>query len=182
MIKLLQVAVLLGALTVVGATPAATGNAMTASLPEGFIVGFNQDPAAVAARCPPGYPQAIVQSEQSGVLTSGAYTGPVTASSEHCSLLLVVTEHELAVIRIDAGVLTLVTPDGDELHATYKAPGVFTGDLTLVGPSQHRANGPYTITGGTGIFAGASGHGHLGILADSEGGTWDLNGSLELPG
>ncbi len=182
MTKLLRVAALLAALTVVVATPAAAGDAMTASLPEGSIVGFNLDPDDVAARCPPGYPQAIVQSAQSGVLTSEAYTGPVTASSEHCSLLLVVTEHDLAVIQIDAGELTLVTPDGDELYAAYKAPGVFTGDLTLVGPSQHRANGPYTITGGIGVFAGASGHGHLGIFADSEAGTWEMNGSLRLPG
>jgi hypothetical protein len=182
MIKLLRVAVLLAALTVVGATAAAAGNAMKASLPQGSIVGFNQDPDALAARCPPGYPQAIVQSVLMGVFTSEAYTGPVTASSEHCSLLLVVTEHDLAVIQIDAGVLTLRTPGGDELYATYKAPGVFTGDLTLVGPNQHRANGPYTITGGTGVFSGASGHGHLGILGGSEGGTWELNGSLRLPG
>ncbi len=181
MTKLLRVAVLLAALTVVGATPAAAGNAMTASL-EGFVVGFNQDPDAVAARCPPGFPQAIVQTAGSGVLTSEAYTGPVAYSSEHCTLLLVVTEHDLAVTRADAGELTLVKPDGDELYAAYKQPGVFTGDLTLVGPSQHRANGPYTITGGTGIFAGASGHGHVFGLGQGVGVTLEMNGSLQLPG
>jgi len=95
-----------------------------------------------------------------------------------------VTNHDMAVVYIRAGLMTLVTPGGDTLGLAYKLPGVFTGDLTLtiVGPSEHSANGPFTITSGTGIFAGASGHGHVGGLADSTSAGIDLNGSLQLPG
>jgi hypothetical protein len=181
MFRLFRVAALLAALALLAASPAAAATPLRASL-EGHIVGFNQDPAAVAARCPPGSPQAILQIAGSGVLTSEAYAGPVEFSEEHCSLLLVVTNHDLAVGYIRAGLMTMVTPGGDTLSFAYKLPGVFTGDLTLVGPSEHSANGPFTITGGTGIFAGASGHGHVGGLADSTSAGIGLNGSLQLPG
>jgi hypothetical protein len=72
-------------LTAVGAIPAGAGNAMTASL-DGIITGVNLDPDDVAARCPPGYPQAIAQSAFSGVPTSEAYTArsPLRASTAAC--------------------------------------------------------------------------------------------------
>jgi hypothetical protein len=169
---MLRVAAVVAALMLAGGTQAAAGNAMSASL-EGTVVSVNTDPAAVATRCPAGF-NAIVQTEGSGELTSGAYTGPVDYSSEHCVRFLVVTNHELAVIKLGAGVLTIVTPDGDELHAAYTQTGVLTGGVTGVSSN----NGPFTITGGTEVFAGASGHGHVSANADGVIVTIEMNGSL----
>jgi hypothetical protein len=61
----------------------------------------------------------------SGELTSETYTGDVDDSTGHCSRPLAVTKHQLAVIQIDAGLLTLTMPSGDALHAAYRNPGVF---------------------------------------------------------
>ena len=116
---------------VVGAAPAAAANAMTAWL-EGITVGFNPDPAAVAARCPAGY-EWILQTAGSGELTSEAYTGPVAYSTEHCSRVLAGTLTGHAVGKIDAGVLMLVTPGGDMLHAAYRVPSCSTATFRLAG-------------------------------------------------
>ena len=187
MTRACRVAALLAALMLVGAAPAAAANAMTASL-ELSIVGFTIDPDAVAARCPPVFPEApaewphaILQSAGTGTMTSEAYTGPITISESHCSMVLAVSEHQVAVVLIRAGRLTAVTPGGDTLTVAYRAPGVFKGDLTLVGARLHVANGPYTVTGGTGVLAGASGHGHIHVFDDGgPTGSLTLNGSLAV--
>jgi hypothetical protein len=180
-----RIAALLAALMLTAASPVAGRGAMSASL-EGSIVGFSIDPTAVAGRCPPAFPQtppewaqAILRSAGSGTLASAAYTGPVTFTAEHCTVIVVVTEHAQAVVRIRAGLMTITTPGGDTLSLAYEAPGVFRGDLFLVGPREHVGNGPYTITGGTGVFAGATGHGHMNVQ-DQGGPTapLTLNGSL----
>lgn len=75
MFRLFRVAALFAALALLAASHAAPATPLRVSL-EGAIVGFNQDPAAVAARCPPGAPQAILQIAGSGVLSSEACTGP----------------------------------------------------------------------------------------------------------
>jgi hypothetical protein len=87
---------------------------MRASLEE-TEVGFNDDPAAVAARCPAGF-EWITQTAGSGELTSEAFTGPVAYSSEHCSRLIAGTLTDHAVGKVDAGLATLVTPSGDQLY------------------------------------------------------------------
>lgn len=179
MTKRLRLPALLALLMLLVASPAWAGNAMRASL-QLTTVNVIFDPATVAARCPPGSPQALVQSAGSGELTSGAYAGAVDWSDEHCSLLRVVTKHEVAPVQDDSGLLTLVTPGGDVLHIAYESPGVFTGDLSLAGSWQHRGNGPYTTIHGTGIFAGAAGHGHMGFFDDSGDVTIDLNGDLSV--
>jgi hypothetical protein len=80
--------------------------------------------------------------------------------------------------------MTLAAPGGT-LEIAYEAPGVVHGPV-LLGPNVHTANGPYTITGGTGIFEGATGHGHFGATGVFDGSVFDinltLNGSLQLPG
>ena len=180
--KLLAAAVLLAALAAFAVTAAfAGGNALRASL-QGNVVGINEDPAAVAVRCPDagGDPQAIVRVAGSGGLASAVYSGPVAFSAEHCTRLLVMTEHDVIVTQGRAGLLTLATPQGDELHAAYTQPGVLKGDL--FGANEHSANGPYTITGGTGVFRGASGHGNIGALAEGPVVTIDVQGSLQVSG
>jgi hypothetical protein len=176
--KLLGAAVLLAALMVVGATPAAAGNAMRALL-EGTTIGFIDDPAAVAARCPAGF-EWILQTAGSGELTSEAYTGPVDYTSEHCSRLLAGTLTDHAVGKADAGLLTLVTPSGDRLNVTYRGTFVFNGDTAVAWRSD--VSQSFLITGGTGVFAGASGHGHLPTVDNSGAVILALNGSLALPG
>lgn len=177
-VKWVVVLALLAALFVVGVAPAAAGNALRASL-EGTTVGFNPDPADVAARCPAGS-QWILQTAGSGELTSAAYTGPVDYSTEHCSRIVAgdLTDH--AVGKIDAGRLTLVTPSGDELYATYRGTFVFNGDVES-NTWRSDVSQSFTITGGTGIFAGASGHGYFSVVDNSGAATLGMNGSLALP-
>lgn len=170
------VAASLAAFVLVGASQATAGVAMEASM-EGAVVGIIEDPAAVAARCPPGAPQAIVRSTGSGELTSVVYTGPVVYTEEHCTLLLAMRKDMgLIVAYIRAGEMDITTPAGDALSIAFKAPGVIYGP-----EGAHRLNGPYAITSGTGIFDGASGHGHVHGLAITTV-SLTMNGSLIVPG
>lgn len=177
MTKALRVAVLLAALIVVGATPAAAGNAMRASL-EGITTGFNPDPAAVAARCPAGF-EWILQTAGTGELTSETYAGPVTYTTEHCSRVLAGTLTDHAVGKIDAGLLTL-SANGDELYATYQGTFVFNGEVGVAWRSD--VSQSFVITGGTGDFEGASGHGHFPGVDNNGAVTLALRGSLALRG
>jgi hypothetical protein len=194
MTRLFRMTVLVAALMLTSAAQvAAAGNAVRASM-TGTPAGVNFDPAAVAERCPADFVGvgAIVQSAGSGELASEAYTGPVTYTDEHCTRPRQappdVFAREVTPLLIAAGMMTLATPTGDTLNLEFTNPGVLKGDLTLAGFNRHTFNGPYTITGGTGIFAGASGHGQIGGVAEGEGGpggiviTLDLHGSLRVPG
>lgn len=176
--RMLGVTALVVALVVVGAWPASAASPMRASL---VVSGANVtfDPETVVARCGPRVPQGLVESWGSGELTSEAYSGPVRFEDVHCTVLAVQTPAEVAAIRIHAGLLTIITPHG-EFSLAFEAPGVFTGVFGVV-PWRHTGDGPYTITGGTGIFAGVSGHGHVRVLDDSGHVTVDLNGSLGVP-
>lgn len=186
--KLLGPAALVGALMLVAASPAMAGNAMTASI-TADVDGIFLDqffPEMVEERCPPGSPQGIVRSSGSGTLTSEVYTGDVAITDEHCTLLLAArSDGELAVAYIRAAVLELeaLDPPGGTLTIAYSAPGVIKGDL-FAGPNVHTLNGPYTITEGTGGFAGATGHGHVSGSAEFTGVAYNisitLNGSLAL--
>jgi hypothetical protein len=80
----------------------------------------------------------------------------------------------------------VLTAAGGTLTMSQSAPGVLMGDL-FAGPNTHTGNGPYAITEGTGIFAGATGHGHVTGTATNAGGTpittitFELVGSLAVP-
>ena len=54
---------------------------------------------------------------------------------------------------------------------------MFNGDLAVAWRSES-----FEITGGTGAFAGASGHGYFPVVDNSEAVTLALIGSLDLPG
>jgi hypothetical protein len=79
--------------------------------------------------------------------------------------------------------MVLATPAGDELFIDYRAPGVIKGNL--FGANTHTFHGPYSITGGTGIFAGASGHGatngQVSATATGFSGGWVMHGTLRVP-
>jgi hypothetical protein len=183
--KLLAAAVLLAALAAFAVTAAAASVAMTASMTVDpstlYIIPSDLFPVQVAARCGPALPQGIVGGTASGEMTSEVYTGPFTLTDEHCTLLVNIrNDGQLAVAHVRLGEMTLAVPGGT-LEIAYEAPGVIHGPVFL-GPNVHTGNGPYTITGGTGIFDGATGHGHFSGTGGFDGSVfdvnYDLNGSL----
>ena len=178
---LLAAAVLLGALAAFAVTAAAAGNAMRASMTVDpstlYVIPGDLFPAPVSARCGPALPQAIVGATASGEMTSEVYTGPFTMTEEHCTLLVNITnDGQLAVAHVRLGEMTLAAPGGT-LEIAFEAPGVIHGPVFL-GPNVHTSNGPYTITGGTGIFEGATGHGHIGGTGVFDGSVFDVNMTL----
>jgi hypothetical protein len=48
----------------------------------------------------------------------------------------------------------------------------------FLGPNVATYNGPYTVTGGTGIFEGATGHGHIDWAGVFDGSVFDISGTL----
>ena len=57
---------------------------------------------------------------------------------------------------------------------------MFNGDLAVAWRSD--VSESFEITGGTGAFAGASGHGYFPVVDNSGAVTLALIGSLDLPG
>ena len=179
---------------VMGATPSAVADAhyMRGTL-EGPTVGFNPDPTAVAERCPEGFGWIINSAggvelpgfglvPGGGFLESLEYAGPFGFVMEHCSRW--VTNPETSertngrfVGDIAGGVMTLVTPEGDELYVSYEGSFRFKGDLA-VGEWTSVAVLQYRILGGTGVFDGAAGSGHIGVTDSSGYGAGDFEGSL----
>jgi hypothetical protein len=177
MTRLLRVTALVMTLVLAGAWPATAAEPMRASL-QGITVGFSADPGALAARCPAGS-EWILRTAGSGQLSSEAYAGSVDYSTEHCSRVLAGTMPGHAVGKIAAGLLTLVTPGGDELYAAYEGTFVFNGDVAVAWRSDVHQS--FAITGGTGVFAGASGNGSFPTVDNSGAVTMALNGALDVP-
>lgn len=186
-----------GTALLIGGPASAAGNAMRMTWTPGAVsVDFN--PLHVAQRCPTGWAERggglVTATGGSGELTYQGRTISVTVDQSHCSLP---RPHEKSVadllartvtpIDIEAGQMAITSASG-ELDLTYRAPGVFKGDLTFVGYNLHTFNGPYAITGGTHEFASATGNGHLHGFAEGgegapvTGGEGTLNGSLRLGG
>jgi hypothetical protein len=164
---------------VVATAAAGGGNALRAS-GSGVLFPVTFDPNAIAARCPAGHTWFVVfGGVGEGRMESNAYTGPVGWTSEHCTRL-VVEMSGLTVGKTGGAVQTFSTPDGNLTIA-------HTGGFVLKGtfPVDYRTDGTasYTVTGGTDVFAGASGHGRIDIVDSTAGGfTFTLNGSLKLAG
>ncbi len=202
MVRFLRIwgAVLLVAVTALlagGGPAAAAAGPLDMTWTPGLVTA-DFDPGHVAQRCPAGWDtrQAAILSAVGGVgeLTYQGQTYAATVDQSHCSLPLPHTSspadllaRDVTPIDIEAGRMTITTSVG-QLFVNYRAPGVFRGDLTFVGYNKHVFNGPYTVTGGTGLFANAAGDGHLhgfaegGAGAPVTGGLGTLNGSLRLAG
>ncbi len=129
----------------------------------------------------------IISSTGVGELTYAGETVAASFVDSHCTVPRPSQPPEVLFARsvipldIEAGQLTASTGAGT-LTFAYRAPGVFKGDLTLVGPNMHTFNGPYATTGGTGAFEGASGNGHFGGSAGGEGGPAGIGGSITIKG
>lgn len=176
--RLLRVIALLATLTVaVAAAATAGGNAMRASLEGGTSI-ISPDTSG----CPAGFDWFfIVYDAGTGTMTSDAYSGDVTWSGEHCTriLLAATEEHGHSVGKV-VGTSTMVTPEG-ELYLEFHGTFVLNGTPPVAYHTD--ATTPYTVTGGTGIFAGASGHGRIDVSDDQPGGiTLESNGALKLSG
>lgn len=145
------------------------------SMFQGPTVGFNDDPDAVAARCPDGF-QWIIQNAGDGWVQTPFYTGSVSFENEHCSAWLAFNPGR-ATGRIGSGMHTFTTPDGDVLTLAYHGGFRFAGDLD-VGVWQSNVELIYTVVNGTGVFAGASGHGLIGAVDNSGFGSGYVLGTL----
>jgi hypothetical protein len=122
-------------------------------------------PVSDPTRCAPPY--VVVRIAGRG---HGIRMGRVTADMSHC-----IIDDPAAVEFID-GRLTLTAASGDQVFATYSGVNVpAAGGLNLL-------EGTFTITGGTGRFAGATGGGTLTGTADPATGTGSgvLDGTIVL--
>jgi hypothetical protein len=110
-----------------------------------------------SATCP-GMVMGTLTSDRASGPNTATHLGKVTASSVHCGVIdpttrrIVVTGHQLVFTAVN----------GDTITAA------FSGLTAPTGPSTYSFTGSYTVTGGTGRFAGATGGGDLaGSLAGS---------------
>lgn len=190
--KRLGLAASLAALAAVVLTAAAAGagggNSVRASLDATAQFG-SMDPAALAA-CPAGYDWfVVIETVGTGTMTSDVYTGPVTWFEHHCTRLLLEQRAgttDAHTVGRNVGEQTVVTEDGDELYGSFSGHFVLDGFFPS-GEYEMHGGVAYTITGGTGIFEGATGHGH--VAASDPGGFppgsnfhLDMNGSLRVSG
>jgi hypothetical protein len=135
----------------------------------GFIPGPNE------GRCPAGTEWIL--------LTAGvgeaAGLGSLTYTTEHCSRVVTLTPTG-AIGKLAAGELVLTFDDtGDELHIAYEGTWKFDGNL-LTGDGIAKAHQSYQVIGGTGIFEGAKGHGHMEGVDDFHQVMNTLDGGLIL--
>lgn len=172
-------------LLLIGAAPAAIGRSH--SLKATFEGPTNppiRDEGAVAARCPDGS-EWIFGGFGTGTMTSAVYTGGFVYENDHCSRWVAFDPERSTgryVGKAAAGIMTVTTPAGDEFVLEYDGTWVFEGSLAGAPPEfVADINMRYTIVGGTGVFAEASGNGRLFVT----GGiylTGLINGSLHVSG
>ncbi len=172
---------LLVALLVVGAAPVAAGGShgMKASFATDTFPPI-LDPDVVAERCPAGS-QWIWGGFGTGTMTSAVYTGDFTYENTHCSRWIAFDPERSTgrqVGKTAAGLAVITTPEG-ELWLEYAGTWVLRGDVTTLDFTAD-LHLRYTITGGTGVFTDASGHGRY-LATGGIALTNLLNGSL-IPG
>lgn len=186
-------AVLAAAMMAFAAPAAAATSTLRMWTTQAAIVGLTGDPAVVAASCPAGFAERgalVISSQETVQVESAVYSGTMhSITDQHCSVprppmsTWADGTRKVTPIQMEAGHLVLATPAGDELFVDYRGPGVIKGEL--FGANTHTFNGPYTVTGGTGIFEGATGHGSLTgeVHATATGftGGWALHGSISVP-
>lgn len=187
------VAVMALGLTLVATPASADTSTFDARTTQMAVTSFTMDPAIVAANCPDGFVArqgALLTTQETVQVDTDVYSGTLqTLSDQHCSVprppvsTWIDGTRKVTPIELEAGHMVLATPSGDELFLDYRAPGVIKGDL--FGLNTHTFNGPYTITGGTGIFEGATGQGNVSgeVEATATGftGGWTMHGTMSLP-
>jgi hypothetical protein len=193
--KMAHVAAATAAALMVLASPAAAGTStFSAETTQFAIVGVSGDPGRITAECPPGFLQRqalIIESRETVQVESAVFNGTMTTIlDQHCSVPRPPVANwgdgsrAVTPIEMEAGHMTLQADNGDLLYLDYRGPGVLKGDI--FGLNTHTFNGPFTITGGTGVFTGASGHGHLAGQAQATAtgftGGWNVNGEITVPG
>lgn len=163
------VALLVVAAVPVAATPASSNghgfHAYVNGLETGFIPGPNED------RCPAGT-EWILQT--AGVGEAAGY-GSFEYTSEHCSRVTAVIPSG-AQGKLAAGIMVF-TFDNGELTLGYQGSWKFVGDLSI-GAGVADVQQSYEVLEGTGIFAGAKGHGQIGGVFDFGEVYFDITGSL----
>jgi hypothetical protein len=104
-----------------------------------------------------------------------AHLGKVTGGFEHCSRMNVDMATGAFTFDYGDGYLTFVAANGDELRGTYDGG---TGELMADGNVVW--GDAFTLTGGTGRFASASGSGHdIGTTHSVTGWTlWEMEGTI----
>lgn len=192
--KLLGIVAVVAAAVMLVAVPAsAATSTFRAQSTQMTLTLFTLDPALVAANCPAGFVErggGFITEVETMQVESAVYTGTLqSVSDQHCSVprppvsTWVNGQRKVTPIELEAGHMVLATPAGDELFIDYRAPGVIKGDL--FGANTHTVHGPYTITGGTGIFNGATGHGEVSgqVQATPAGfiGQLMLHGTISVP-
>ncbi len=120
--------------------------------------------------CPAGFEDGWrIGSSGSGELLSPVYSGPVLVDELHCSRWLArdPSQPGPAVGDVADGRLTFTAVGHPESRLVLSFAGVFqlTGDPT--GAFFSRITLQVTIVDGTGVFAGASGSGHLAVTGDA---------------
>lgn len=195
--KLLRLVAAVAAAVMLVAGPAAaaasTFRAWTTQFSVVDVVGDTPDELAqVVANCPAGFAERgalIIKSQFAVQVESDVYTGTMqSVSDQHCSVprppmsTWIDGSRKVTPIDMEAGHMVLATPEGDQLFLDYRGPGVIKGNL--FGANTHSFNGPYTITGGTGIFTGATGHGDFSgdVQATTTGftGAWTMHGTIKV--
>jgi hypothetical protein len=175
------------------APAAAATSTFRAATTQAAVVAVISDPAQIAANCPAGFAERgalLLKSQFTVQVESAVYSGTMQSlSDQHCSVprppmsTWIDGTRTVTPIQMEAGHMVLATPVGDQLFLDYRAPGVIKGDL--FGLNTHTFNGPFTITGGTGIFERATGHGALfgEVQATATGftGGWTMQGTISAP-
>ena len=181
------------AVMLVAAPAAAATSTFRARTTQAAVVAVISDPGQIAANCPAGFAERgalLLKSQFTVQVESDVFSGTMqSVSDQHCSVprppmhTWIGGTRTVTPIEMEAGHMVLASPSGDQLFLDYRAPGVIKGDL--FGLNTHTFNGPYTITGGTGLFEGASGHGALfgEVQATATGftGGWTMEGTISVP-
>lgn len=136
-----------------------------------FAPGFPVERSTFDGRCstPSDY---IIEFSGTGQLT---HLGQVTAVFEHCSRMDVDMSTGAVTFEYGDGQTRVLAANGDELRGTYTDG---TGELLADGNVAWRDT--FTLTGGTGRFAGASGSGQDTGTTHSETGwtVWAMEGAV----
>lgn len=177
--RILTITCLLLLSLVAGVAPAAAGghsahgNSFHATI-SGWETGFSPGPNV--GRCPGGTEWMLFTAGTGEAAGLGAFD----YTSEHCSRVVTLTPAG-AIGKLAAGVAVFTFDAANKLYIGYQGTWKFDGNL-LTGDGTAKVHQSYNVTGGTGMFEGAKGHGHFGGVDDFHQILMDLDGGLILAG